>query len=227
MSSRGRIKLAVFDVDGTLRRAREPWKIIHRRFGVHEEAAHHCEMYKSGRINYAQWVKLDGSLWAGRTIQEFMACLKSHPLRHGAKELLGWFHKRKIPCLGISTGLSHFNDPLAREFGFKEIVSNELIFNEGVFTGRIRINVQEDQKGRILSEKLKAYGVDPKSVAAFGDSSADIPLLRMAGLAVAVFPTNARVRAAADMVIEAEPINAFQILNLPINPRAALCRPRP
>jgi hydroxymethylpyrimidine pyrophosphatase-like HAD family hydrolase len=58
-----------------------------------------------------------------------------------------------------------------------------------------------------MAEVLAHYEVSPQQVVAFGDGTADIPLLATAGLGIAVFPSNSKVRASANHVIEVEPID--------------------
>jgi phosphoserine phosphatase len=109
--------------------------------------------------------------------------------------------------VGISTGLSIFNEAAARDLGLAEVISNDLEFHDGVCNGQISIRVREDNKAEVMDDVLIRYGVNSEQVAAFGDGSADIALLTKAGLGIAVFPSNERVRAGADAVIDVEPID--------------------
>ena len=58
-----------------------------------------------------------------------------------------------------------------------------------------------------MNEVLVRYGVEAAQVVAFGDGSADIPLLANAGLGIAVFPSKDKIRLAANLVIDDEPID--------------------
>ena len=55
-------------------------------------------------------------------------------------------------------------------------------------------------KGQALLDACRALGVDPARAAAFGDAENDIPMLREAGLGVAMGNADPRVKAAADRV---------------------------
>jgi hydroxymethylpyrimidine pyrophosphatase-like HAD family hydrolase len=60
---------------------------------------------------------------------------------------------------------------------------------------------------------LTDYGVGAEEVVAFGDGKADIPLLKKAGLGIAVCPAHGEVRESAAYVVESEPIDgAIQIV---------------
>ena len=201
------LKLAIFDIDGTLRRVRDPWIHLHKHLGVAEEAKDLPDLWKKGEITYEEWARLDASYWYGHTRDHIVAALEANPFREGARELIGWFRSRSIPCVGISSGLSIFNEITARELGIQEIISNELHFDGEICSGKISIRVNEQNKGEIMDEMLARYSVKDKQVAAFGDGTADIPLLKKAGLGVAICPSNEKVKSIADHVVAEEPID--------------------
>ena len=201
------LRLAIFDIDGTLRRVRDPWIHLHNHLGVAEEAKDLPDLWKKGEITYEEWARLDASYWRGHKRDNIVAALEANPLRAGARELIGWFTYRSIPCVGISSGLSIFNEITARELGIKEIICNELHFDGEICNGEISIQVNEENKGEIMDEMLERYSVKDKQVAAFGDGTADIPLLKKAGLGVAICPSNDKVQAGAEQVVGQEPID--------------------
>ncbi|MFP3869403.1 MAG: HAD family hydrolase [Syntrophobacteria bacterium] len=201
------VRLALFDIDGTLRRLRDPWRHLHRHLGLADQAKDFLVCWQRGEITYEQWADLDSLLWCGCTRQAMVAALETNPLRAGARELTGWFTSRSVPCVGISTGLSIFNDITARELGFAEVISNVLHFEGDTCKGAVSVLVREDNKAEIMDAVLERYSVRSEHVVAFGDGTADIPLLTKAGLGVAICPKNERVRAYAAHVVE-EPIDS-------------------
>ncbi|NIR14733.1 MAG: HAD hydrolase family protein [Desulfobacterales bacterium] len=58
-----------------------------------------------------------------------------------------------------------------------------------------------------MDEILERYSISNKHVAAFGDGTADIPLLEKAGLGIAICPSNDKVRSSARHVVGDEPID--------------------
>ena len=180
------LKLAIFDIDGTLRRVRDPWIHLHHHLGVAEQAKDLPARWQRGEITYEQWAQLDASFWRGSTRETIVTALRTNPFRDGARELIDWFTSRAIPCVGISSGLSIFNEITAAELGIKEVISNELQFDGDICNGEISIQVNEENKGEIMDEILERYSVRDEQVAAFGDGTADIPLLRKAGLGIAI-----------------------------------------
>ena len=205
--TKNQLRLALFDIDGTLRRVRDPWIHLHHHLGVAEQAKDLPARWQRGEITYEQWAQLDASFWRGSTRETIVAALRTNPFRDGARELIDWFTSRAIPCVGISSGLSIFNEITAAELGIKEVISNELQFDGDICNGEISIQVNEENKGEIMDEVLERYSVGDEQVAAFGDGRSDIPLLRKAGLGIAICPSNDKVRSSAGHVVGDEPID--------------------
>ena len=201
------LKLAIFDIDGTLRRVRDPWIHLHNHLGVADLAKDFPERWQKGEISYDEWAELDAGLWRGYSMEKIVGALELNPFRVGARELVEWFNSRSIPCVGISSGLSILNDVTADELKIMEIVSNELQFEGNICSGKIAIQVNEENKGQVMDKFLQRYGAGEEGVVAFGDGTADIPLLQKAGLGVAICPTNEMVSFSAGHVVIEEPID--------------------
>ena len=201
------LRLALFDLDGTIRCVRDPWVHLHEFLGAAAQARDLMPRWRRGELSYDEWARLDAALWRGVLRARMVAALAGNPVRRGARELVGWFTSKAIPCVGISTGLSIFHEHTARDLGLDRVICNELHFDGDVCTGEITINVREESKGEVMDAVLAEYGVRAEEVVAFGDGKADIPLFKKAGLGVAVCPVHAQVRESADYVVEAEPID--------------------
>ncbi len=201
------LKLAIFDIDGTLRRVRDPWIHLHNHLGVADLAKKFPARWQKGEISYDEWAELDAALWRGYSRENIVEALEFNPFRVGARKLVGWFNSRSIPCVGISSGLSVFNEVTAEELNIKEIISNELQFEGNICNGKIAIQVNEENKGRVMDKILQSYGTAEEQVVAFGDGTADIPLLQKAGLGVAICPSSKMVSFSAGHVVGEEPID--------------------
>jgi phosphoserine phosphatase len=201
------LRLAIFDIDGTLRRVRDPWIHLHEHLGVIEQAQDFLTLWGQGKISYEEWANLDASLWRGFPRERIVGALETNPFRMGAGKLIDWFTSREIPCVGISSGLSIFNDITARTLGIAEVISNVLHFEGNNCLGEISVQVQEHNKAGIMEEVLERYGARAEESVAFGDGTADIPLLKKAGLGVAICPVNDQVRNSTQHVVTDEPID--------------------
>ena len=140
------LRLAIFDIDCTLRRVRDPWIHLHHHLGVAEQTKDLPARWQRGEITYEQWAQLDASFWRGSTRETIVAALRTNPFRDGARELINWFTSRAIPCVGISSGFSIFNEITGAELGIKEVISNELQFDGNICNGEISIQVNEENK---------------------------------------------------------------------------------
>jgi len=201
------LKLAIFDIDGTLRRVRDPWIHLHHHLGVADLAKEFPARWQKGEISYAEWAELDAALWRGYSREKIVEALELNPLRVGARKLVDWFNSRSIPCVGISSGLAIFNEVTAEELNIKEIISNDLQFEGNICNGKITIQVNEENKGQVMDKILQRYSTAEEQVVAFGDGTADIPVLTKAGLGVAICPSNELVGCSAVHVVREEPID--------------------
>ena len=201
------LKLAIFDIDGTLRRVRDPWIHLHNHLGVADLAKEFPARWQKGEISYDEWAELDASLWRGYSREKIVKALELNPLRVGARKLVDWFNSHSIPCVGISSGLAIFNEVTAAELKITEIISNELQFEGNICNGKITIQVNEENKGQVMDKILQRYSTTEEQVVAFGDGTADIPLLTKAGLGVAICPSNELVGFSAGHIVGEEPIH--------------------
>lgn len=199
--------IALFDIDGTLRQARDPWMLLHKEFATEKEGIKYYDDWVQGKISYQEMSELDTQCWKGISKSNMLAPLQKNPIRKGAKELIDWLSKKQIRCYGISTGISLFNDVTAKELGLQEVISNDIIFENDICTGKIKINVEEGGKATILKHIKENCKAD--RIISFGDGPADIDLFAHSQLSFAVFPKTERIAAAADYCISSEPINSI------------------
>lgn len=204
-----RLRLAIFDIDGTLRQVPDPWLHLHRHLGTAQQGDRLYNQWQQGQITYPELCRRDAELWRGVPRQQIVASLHTNPLRRGAYELSTWLRARRIPCVGISTGLSIFHEYTARELGLERVECNVLGFQGDICDGTLSLHVHEDSKLEHLPPILAHYQVSLEETVVFGDGEADIPLLQAAGFGVAICPRHPGVRNAADWVIASEPIDGI------------------
>ena len=181
--------IAVFDIDGTLRTVPDPWLHLHDHLGTTDSGEDFFRRWTAGDISYRELAELDASVWKGFDRAFMLQALDSNPVRSGARKLVEWFSSRGIPCVGISTGLSIFNEITKQELGLDEVISNDLVFAGEICTGSIVVNVEENGKVNVLDSVCRRYERESGDAAiVFGDSDADIAMFEAATIAVAVFP---------------------------------------
>lgn len=200
-SPRPPLRLAVFDLDGTLKEAASPWMYLHHALGTEEEAEKYREWFHAGQIDYLEWARLDSALWKGIAYERVEATFRHSSYRPGVHALFRFLQDHGVLTAIVSTGLSVQARQVAAELGVWRTLANELLVQDGRLTGETVVHVEEHTKGQLMAQ-LRAEAAAPiEQCLAVGDGPADVDLFTGAGLAIAVCPRNERVRQAAHYVI--------------------------
>ncbi len=198
-----RLRLAILDVDGTLKQAESPYQYLHEKLGVAALAAEHRELALAGRISYAEWLYRDVELWAGVPAARLRALLAENDYVPGAPELLRELKRAGATVALVSAGFTLNTEPIMAEFGLDYALANELnIGSDGCLDGTAVNLVPEGGKAAFARELIARMGVAAEEVLAAGDTRGDLELFDCAGLRVAVNPRWAELRARADVVFE-------------------------
>jgi len=85
----------------------------------------------------------------------------------------------------VSSGLSILSNWVHQKYGFDYSVSNDLLHENRVLTGKVKIQVHYDKKAEWVEEILKQFRVKPEEVIAVGDSKGDMDMFQMVGFSIA------------------------------------------
>lgn len=195
-----KIRLVIFDLDGTLTTVDSLWKHIHEEFGAWDEGKLVAQKYKRGEISYKEWAETDARHWAGISLSKLNAVINRIPYRDGAREVFKALQRRNVKTAIISAGLSLLADKAAKELAADLVLSNELITNDGSLTGEIRVKVGVNDKGRIVEEIATQLRIPLREVAMIGDRGFDLSQPQC--LRIAFEPKDSLARANADIVLE-------------------------
>jgi phosphoserine phosphatase len=197
------LKLALFDLDGTLKPERDPYICIHRGLGTLDQAEAFTQLGLEGKISYGEWLRRDVELWAGQPKERVLALLRANPYVPGAAAVLRALKRSGVTVALISTGLNLHAELVQAEFGLDYSIANEALVADGHLTGEAVERVPEGGKGVIADRLIAELAVSAAETFAVGDSTSDIALFERAGFSVAVNPSSDEVRSAADHVLEA------------------------
>lgn len=197
-----RLRLAVLDVDGTLKQAESPYQYIHERLGLSHLAAANRELALASRISYGEWLRRDVALWAGQPVARIQQLLAENPYLPGAPELLRALKQAGVVVALVSAGFTLNTDPIMKEFGLDYALANELLSEDGVLDGRAINRVAEGGKAEFACQLMARLGIPPEQTLAAGDTRGDLELFECAGVRWAVNPRWAELRARADAVFE-------------------------
>jgi len=199
---RPRLRLAVFDLDGTLKEASSPWMYLHHALGTEEEAEKYRQQFYAGQITYRDWARLDSALWKGVELPRVEAIFRDSAYRPGVHDLFRFLQRHGVLTAIVSTGLGVQARQVAAELGVWRAIANELVVQNGHLVGETTVNVEEHTKGQLMAQLCAEAHARGEECLAVGDGTADIDLFARAGLAIAVCPRHDRVRQAAHHVIE-------------------------
>jgi phosphoserine phosphatase len=200
------LKLAVFDLDGTLKPRRDPYTYLHEHLGVADQAKALTARGLAGELGYEEWLRGDAALWRGTTRARLEQLMRALPYTPGARETIAALKQRGIEIVIISAGLLFHAELVARDLGISRYVANEIIFEKNgdgipVVTGAVVAAVSFDNKGTLLEAMQAELGIGPEATLAVGDMRSDIPLFERAAVGVAVQPHSDAVAEAADIVL--------------------------
>jgi phosphoserine phosphatase len=197
-----KIRLVVFDLDGTLTPVDSLWRFPHEEFGTWNQGKLAAQNYRQGKISYKEWAETDAKYWAGASLAKINAALEQIPYRKGVREVFRTLQENNVKTVIISAGLSLLTDKAAKELGADLALSNELETNDGRLTGEITVKVAVNDKSRIVEQVAARLGIPLCEVALVGDRAFD--LSQPECLRIAFNPKDDVARGQADVVIEAD-----------------------
>ena len=183
-----KIKLVVFDMDGTLLQARSCWAQIHDHFGT--DNSDMLKLYVENKISDQAFVRADINTWEEKSNikvdEKYVNSIldKIEPI-DGAEELVAGLHNNGIETIFLTGGIQFLADKWAKQWNMKKPLANDLIDGED---GHLMVNVRASghAKGPVMDQLLKKMKLSKENVAAVGDTVVDLPMFERAGLSIAV-----------------------------------------
>jgi phosphoserine phosphatase len=206
------IRLAFFDVDGTLKAERDPYVYLHRRLGTFEQSLPNFEMFKRGEIDYDEWGQLDARLWAGQDAAYVARLLADIPWVPGARQVLDSLRRAGVQIVLVSSGLDLHVNAVAEEIGTALAFANELCVAASRLTGELRILVPEWGKAGIVDQVMARMGASTSECIAVGDGPSDVNMFQRVNWSVAVAPQEDEVRQAASITLDTPDLSPLESL---------------
>jgi phosphoserine phosphatase len=186
MDENQKFKLVIFDLDGTLTQERSIWEYIHKRLGMwYGYAEKYQQQFLAGKISYEEFCENDAQVWKGMKVEELLEIVKTVPFHPGLNELISYLKKKRLILSMVSSGLSFLSNWVHQKYGFDYSVSNDLLQENGVLTGKLKIQVYYDKKAEWVKKILKQFRVEPEEAIAIGDSKGDMDMFQMVGFSIA------------------------------------------
>lgn len=198
-------KFAVFDIDGTLIR----WQLYHAIADELAKSGHiDAETYTAIREARSAWKKRthDDSFKAYEeqlviayrllltklTVPRFelaaAAVFKEYKdqVYVFTRDMIKDLKKRGYVLLAISGSQSEIVEKIADYYGFDDFVGSYYHRSKGRFTGKIDLTVYS--KDKVLSELIAKHNLALKGSIAVGDSTSDIPMMKLVDHPIAFNP---------------------------------------
>jgi phosphoserine phosphatase len=209
-------KLVIFDLDGTLTQERSIWEYIHKQLGKwYGFAEEYQNQFLAGKISYEEFCERDAQVWKGMKVEELSGIIKTVPFHPGVDELIDYLKQKGLKLSMVSSGLSLLSDWVHQKYGFDYSVSNDLLHENGILTGKVKIQVYYDKKAEWVRKILKQFGVKPGEVIAIGDSKGDTDMFQMVSFSIAFNSSCSDLDQIATVCISSRNL-ADMILQLPI-----------
>lgn len=197
------IRLAVFDMEGTLTASPTVWELMHLKVGTWESHGKpYWDLYRAGGLAYDEFARMDVAAWKGAAVDLLDRSVREVPLMPGCADLMAELNARGIPSMIISNGLERLALRLMCEFGLRRVMANRETVLDGLLTGEVELRVPFDRKAETMLAAAGEMGVAPENILAVGDGTADVAMFRAAGRSVAFVPENDRVAGEADHVVD-------------------------
>lgn len=196
------MKLVAFDFDGTLSDS-EMTVLLGQQCGVADEMADITERAMNDELDYAESLRERVALLEGLPVEAVEAAFENVVLRPGATEVIRALNDAGVVTAVITGGFGRgVEAALARtETPVDTIVANQLVFDGKELSGDVEGPLVEGTKDDALRAVAENAGVDIEKTVAVGDGANDLPMLRVAGLAVGYEPKSA-VEPHCDAVVE-------------------------
>lgn len=179
-------KLVIFDLDGTLTQERSIWQYVHQQLGRwYGFAEEYQNLFLANRISYEEFCERDAQVWKGMRVDELFGIIKTVPFHPGMDELINHLKQKGLKLAVISSGLSLLSNWVHEKYGFDCSVSNDLLHENRILNGKVKIRVNYDKKAEWVEKILKQFGINREETIAIGDSKGDIDMFQMVGFSIA------------------------------------------
>lgn len=188
---KGKVKLVLFDMDGTILKGRTIYKIAEKKGFISELVSivnNQLQPYEKS-IQIAQLLK-------GYECQELLQIFRQIPLQEHTRSVLMTLREKQIKTALVTDSYQCFANDLKKRVGFDFAFANQITIQNQILTGDLLFHnttLAPCNDGKIYSickksviEFLCLYlDIKPEHVIAVGDGAVDIDMLKHAGVGIA------------------------------------------
>jgi phosphoserine phosphatase len=178
------IRLAGFDMDGTVLEHNSSWVAIHQHYGTTKKAAASLRLYTEGKIDYREFMRRDIRSWPRSVTKDKLAnILSGYKIRREAPSTFTELRSRGIKTALVTSGIDILAKNVADELEIDYWIANGLRFDKnGILLPEGVGRVDPTRKDIAYKKLLSKVGIPSKSTIAVGDTVYDLAFLKSAAL---------------------------------------------
>ncbi|MFA5943921.1 MAG: HAD-IB family phosphatase [Candidatus Thermoplasmatota archaeon] len=212
------VELVCFDMDGVLIDVGSSWVMVHKHFGVENDAS--LRAYLNGEFDDREFIRRDASLWLRLkpkiTRDDFEAIFRVPPFMAGVERTVETLRANGVAMAIVSGGVDVMAEHVARRLGIPRVAANGFVYDAaGHITGEGVVRTPLNDKAAPVVRFAAELGIPLDRVLSIGNSLPDVSMFEVAGRSIAFHPEDDYTRQHATWTIEDGPLD--QILPLVLN----------
>ncbi len=213
------VDLVCFDMDGVLIDVGSSWVMVHKHFGVENQAG--LEAYLNGEFDDEEFIRRDVALWLDQkpkmTRADFEEIFRVPPFMAGVEKTIDTLRSEGVECAIVSGGVDVMAESVAERLGIEHWAANGFVYDaEGHLTGEGVVRTPLNDKAAPVVHFAKELGVPLDNVLSIGNSLPDVSMFDVTGRSIGFHPEDDYTREHATWVIEDGPLD--QMLPLVLDP---------